>query len=220
VSLSEAQRQRLTAVDQGIISDCMTRLGIFGWTSGVQPINGLNGNVVGIARTILYGPKRGSDGVKKSTYSIIESLNPGDIFVLAGGGTLNNLTGDNVVNFAERRKLAAVAADSMVRDGEAMKKIPIPVFSRGTSARIGVDMEPMALDVPVVFAGAQIRPGDVLVGSADGFVVLPPSRLDEVFAILDDVEQAETEMQRLIGSGANAAAIEPALKWKKTGKKP
>ncbi len=217
MALTEEQRKRLATVDQGIISDVMTRLGIFGWMDAVRPINGLNGGVVGVARTLLYGPKRGSDGLSKSTYAIVESLNPGDILVIAGGGTSDNLIGDNVVNFAKNRGLAAIVADSMVRDGAGMSQISLPVFSRGITARIPVGMEAMALDVPVVCAGAQVRPGDILVGGLDGLLVLPPSRLSDVFRELEDVEKAEAEMQALIASGASAAAIEPALKWKKTG---
>jgi regulator of RNase E activity RraA len=115
--------------------------------------------------------------------------------------------------------MAAIVADCMVRDAAGIGKLSIPVFSRGVTARTPAAIEPIALDVPVVCAGAQVRPNDILVGGLDGLLVLPPARVDDILFELDDLEKIEEELQRLIAGGASASTIEPVLKRKKVPRK-
>jgi 4-hydroxy-4-methyl-2-oxoglutarate aldolase len=220
MKISEAHLKRLATVDQGMISDSMARLGISGWMDGVRAVNGFKAGFAGPARTVLYGPKRGSDGVGRTTYAIVESMTPGEILVFGSGGTEENLLGDNVAAYAEHHRLAAIVTDSKVRDGSGMNRLSIPIYARGITARLPVLVEPAAFDVPIVCGGAQVRPGDIVVGGYDGLLVLPPSRIEEALRELDDVERIEGELQRLIASGAPSSAIDPVLKRKKTGKAP
>lgn len=215
MTVTAKQCQRLASAEQAIISDCMTRLGIFGWMDGIRPINGATGGMAGKARTLLFGPKRGSDGFSKSTYALVEGLDPGDVLIFAAAGTLENLMGDNVATYAQQHGLAAIITDSMVRDAAGMNGLSMPVYSRGITARIPVASEPIAMDVPVVCGGAQVRPGDIVVGGLDGVLVLPSSRVGEVLEELPDVEKVEAELQALIANGARASEIEPVLKRKK-----
>ena len=46
-----------------------------------------------------------------------------------------------------------------------------------------------------------MRPGDVVVGDADGVVVVPADRLEQVFATLGRVRAAEVEMERKVRGG-------------------
>lgn len=216
--LSNDHLKRLASVDQGMISDCMTRIGVFGWMDGIRAVNTTDVSFAGPARTILFGPKRGTDNFTKTTYAVIESLSPGDVLVFAAGGTSENLLGDNVAAFAQRHSMAAIVADSFVRDATGLNRLTIPVCSRGITARIPVGMEPVALDVPVACAGAQVRPGDILVGGLDGVLVLPPTKIDDILVELEDIEKVEEELQRLIANGGSASDIAPVLKRKKQSK--
>lgn len=203
-------------LDQGIVSDCMMRLGIGGWMNAIHTVNGFEDGVAGPARTILFGPKRGADPFGKTMYALIEALQPGDVLVMAGGGTDDNLIGDNVAAYAQHCGLAAMIVDAMVRDARGMRPLSMPVFARGRTARMSLDSEPIAFDVPVVCAGAQVRPGDLVIGGYDGVLVLPPARIGDLLWQMEDVQQVEEELQRVIAAGGPAARIEPLLKQKKT----
>lgn len=208
---------RLASVESGMISDCMMRLGLFGWTDGLKAVQGPGHGIAGRARTMLFGPRRGEGQWPKSMYrTIVEHLEPGDVLVIAAGGTNENLMGDNVVTQAMLHGLAGIVTDSPVRDGVGMRGIAMPVFARGVSARLPMTMEPVAIDIPVVCGGAQVRPGDAIVADDDGVLVLPGSRLDDILFQLEEIETVEKELAGAIAARQPLETIEKLLKRKKT----
>lgn len=206
---------RLRSVEAGMISDCMMRLGLSGWMDGVRPVQPGLRRMVGPARTLLFGPKRGEGAWSKSMYRTIASLSPGDVLVFASGGTVENLMGDNMATFAQLHGLAAAVTDSTVRDSAGMAELAMPVYARGTAVRLPLNMEPVALDVPVFCGGAQVRPGDAVIGCEDGVMVVPEARVDDVLYQLEDVERCEHDLAQAIRSRASLDAIEAVLKRKK-----
>jgi len=214
--IGKAALERLRSVEPGMISDCMMRLGLAGWMDGVRPVQPGLRRAVGPARTLLFGPKRGEGQWTTSMYRTIASLSPGDVLVFASGGTVENLMGDNMAMFAQMHGLAACVTDSTVRDSAGMGELAMPVYARGTAVRLPLNMEPVALDVPVFCGGAQVRPGDAVVGCEDGVLVLPESRIDDVLYQLDDVEICERDLGSAITRGASLEEIEAVLKRKKS----
>ena len=214
--IGKAALERLRTVEAGMISDCMMRLGLAGWMDGVRPVQPGLRRAVGPARTLLFGPKRGEGPWTTSMYRTIASLSPGDVLVFASGGTVENLMGDNMAMFAQMHGLAACVTDSTVRDSAGMGELAMPVYARGTAVRLPLNMEPVALDVPVFCGGAQVRPGDAVVGCEDGVLVLPESRIDDVLYQLDDVEICERDLGSAITRGASLEEIEAVLKRKKS----
>lgn len=215
MSISENALARLKAVESGIVSDGMTRLGICGWMDGLYPIGGGQRRAVGRARTLLFGPKRGEGAWGKTMYATIAGLEPGDVLVFGTGGTQQNLMGDNIAAFASRHGLAAIVTDSTVRDSTGIAAVSMPVYARGPAVRIPLEMEPVALDVPIVCAGAQVRPDDVVVACEDGVLVLPQARVDDVIYEVDDIEPIEARLQEAIAGGAPLPEIEALIKKKK-----
>lgn len=214
--ITETHRRRLAEVESGLVSDCMLRLGLAGWMDGIKAVQGPQARFVGRARTMLFGPRRGEGQWPASMYrTIVEHLEPGDVWVIAAGGTAENLMGDNVVTQASLHGLAGIVADSFVRDGAGMQAIAMPVFARGVSPRVPMTMEPVALDVPVVCAGAQVRPGDAVVADNDGVLVLPASRLDDVLHQLADLQLVEQALGEAIAARRPLADIEQLIKRKK-----
>lgn len=206
---------RLRSVEAGMISDCMMRLGLAGWMDGVRPVQPGLRRAVGPARTLLFGPKRGEGAWSKSMYRTIASLAPGDVLVFASGGTVENLMGDNMATFAQLHGLAAAVTDSTVRDSAGMAELAMPVYARGTAVRLPLNMEPVALDVPVFCGGAQVRPGDAVIGCEDGVMVVPEARVDDVLYQLEDVERCEHDLAQAIRGRASLEEIEAVLKRKK-----
>jgi len=213
--ISKAALDRLRSVEAGMISDCMMRLGLAGWMDGVRPVQSGLRRAVGPARTLLFGPKRGEGQWTKSMYRTIASLTPGDVLVFATGGTVENLMGDNMATFAELHGLAATVTDSPIRDSAGMAGLTMPVYSRGIAVRLPLNMEPVALDVPVFCGGAQVRPGDAVIGCEDGVMVVPESRVDDVLYQLEDVEACERDLAKAIKGRASLDDIEAVLKRKK-----
>ena len=213
--VAKAALDRLRNVEAGMISDCMMRLGIAGWMDGVRPVQTGLRRAVGPARTLLFGPKRGEGQWTKSMYRTIASLSSGEVLVFATGGTIENLMGDNMATWADMHGIAACVTDSTVRDSAGMADLAMPVYARGTAVRLPLNMEPIAMDVPVFCGGAQVRPGDIVVGCEDGVIVVPDSRVDDVLYQLEDVEACERDLSAAIKRRASLDEIEAVLKRKK-----
>ena len=207
---------RLRAVEAGMISDCMMRLGLSGWMDGLRPIQSGTPRAVGRARTLLFGPKRGEGAWGRTMYATIGSLQPDDVLVMASGTTTENLMGDNMATWAQITGLAAVVTDSPVRDTAGIGALKMPVYARGPAVRLPLNLEPVALDVPVTCAGAQVRPGDAVVGCEDGVLVVPEARVADVLYQLEDVERIERELQEAIAARLPIERIEAIVKRKKT----
>ncbi len=189
-------------VPTGVSTDAFLRLGINGWMDEVLPL-APGTRIVGRARTIAYGPVRRSGKLNESMYSLISRMSPGDVMVIGAGGTHDNLLGDNMGTFAHRCGLAGIVTDSKTRDRQGLRNLGMPVFSRGAAVRPPVEVELQAYDIVVDCGGAQVRPGDIIVGDDDGVVVVPAERAEEVLYQIADLEEAERRIKGAItGSGA------------------
>ncbi len=96
-----------------------------------------------------------------------------------------------------------------------MAELAIPVFSRGVTARLPVLTDSIAADVPISCGGAQVRPGDIVVGSRDGVLVIPRGRLEDLLYQLDDIEEIEHRLHKTISEGGTFKEVEALLSHKK-----
>ena len=77
--MTTSTMKRLAAVDQGMISDCMIRLGLDGWMDGLHAVG--NAAFAGPARTVLLAPRRGIEALPMSKYAVVAGLEKGDVLV-------------------------------------------------------------------------------------------------------------------------------------------
>ena len=139
------------------------------------------------------------------------------MLVFASGGTVENLMGDNMATFAELHGLAATVTDSTVRDSAGMAELAMPVYARGTAVRLPLNMEPIALDVPVFCGGAQVRPGDAVIGCEDGVMVAARNRGWTTCSISSRTSRCASATSRdAIKRRASLDEIEAVLKRKKS----
>lgn len=142
---------------------------------------------VGTARTLRFVPHRedlfASHGAgynaQKRTFDAVEE---GEVLVIEARGETGSATlGDVLAIRAHARGAAAIVTDGGVRDAEAVAAVGIPVFTAGAHpAVLGRRHVPWDADLTVACGGATVQPGDVLVGDADGVIVIPPGIAEEV----------------------------------------
>lgn len=115
---------------------------------------------------------------------------PGDVIVIETDGMRRAAWGDTYINRASGTKVAGGVVDGYVRDVDGFDQVGFPVFSRGTTPR-GPLNDPNDLvgsvNVPVTVGGVTVRPGDILVGDADGVAVVPQDRAAAVHEAAGDL---------------------------------
>jgi 4-hydroxy-4-methyl-2-oxoglutarate aldolase len=211
---------RFSELPTGWITDALERLGLAGWSQGVYPVSQTERRVAGRAVTIQYLPKRGGGPKLPSHYDVIENVaQPGDVLVIAAGGTPCWLMGENQAHWAMYHGLAGIVVDGCVRDADEIAELSMPVFARGAGTRpYSTHLEMTGVNVAVEFAGVQIRSGDVIVGDGDGLVVVPGDRAEDVLFQALDIALIEKEMEEAIKRGVTVKELAKVSSQKKVRK--
>ena len=100
--------------------------------------------------------------------------------------------GDILALRAQVRGAAGIVTDGAIRDSAALARLEIPAYHAAVHpAVLGRRHVPWETQVAVACAGVTIQPGDIIVGDADGVVVLPPALAAEVLADAQEQERQE-----------------------------
>ncbi|WP_147534211.1 RraA family protein [Bacillus marasmi] len=106
----------------------------------------------------------------------------GDIIVVdAKGDQYRAMAGDFVVGMAKTMGVSAMVIDGVIRDLVAIKELNFPVFSKGTTVAASGKAGVGEINVPISCGGQAVNPGDIVVGDADGVVVIPRAIEQEVY---------------------------------------
>ncbi len=189
--------ERFRRLPSGIVCDALGRLGLAGWMDGIRPV-GPNAKLTGRARTMRYAPQRGAEPAAFNIYAVIRSLDPGDVLVLETGLTDSWIFGENMAHTAMYQGLAGMITDCCARDGAELAAMAIPCFARGLGVRPPGGIEIVGVDVPIRCGGAQVRANDLIVGDADGIVIVPGPRIVDVLLQAEDIEALEKEQENAI----------------------
>jgi RraA family protein len=109
---------------------------------------------------------------------------PGDIIVVDGKGDQTcALIGEIMTTQAQQAGLAGMVLDAAVRDVEALRSNGFPVFSAGANPCGPTKFVPGRVNWPIAIAGATVNPGDLIVGDADGVVVIERGRVAEMIEL-------------------------------------
>lgn len=217
-AISDETLRRLAPLQSGVIVDAMGRIGISGCMDDVVPLS-LGQRIAGRARTLEYAPVSGVKRTGADLYSIIRDCRPGDVLVMATGATKSWLFGENVAHLALYQQLAGLITDGRIRDSAEIAAMEIGIFAGGVATRPHAPfLEIVAVDRPIVCGGAQVLPGDLVFGDADGIVVTPRAAVESVLIEAEDLNALEEEQARAIEERASLDAIAEIIGRKKLRK--
>ncbi len=198
-ALSPALRAKLEQAPVAGLSQQLRKRGLNAVTiDGVRPLHP-DRKLVGTARTLRFVPGRedlfaSHGGGYNAQKRAFDAVGAGEVIVIeargeAGSGTL----GDILAIRAHARRAAGIVTDGGVRDLDAVTAVGIPVYTvGGHPAVLGRRHVPWDHDVTIACGGTTVQPGDVIVGDADGVIVIPPGLAEEVAdaALAQEVEDA------------------------------
>lgn len=167
--------------------------------------------LVGRAVTLRYLPVRPDlekaleTIAKKTDHSPVfnvraaEEAKPGDVIVVEEGGMVEDATfmGDVTATGIRARGAAGVIIDGGTRDWDVLRQWKdFPIYARGVdataqAAQIGVDW-----NVPIRLGDVTVLPGDIILGTAEGVIVIPPQFVEEVVRENEAIETRE-DFERL-----------------------
>jgi 2-keto-4-pentenoate hydratase/2-oxohepta-3-ene-1,7-dioic acid hydratase in catechol pathway/regulator of RNase E activity RraA len=178
--------------------------------------------LVGLARTLRFIPNRedlfaSHGGGYNAQKRAFDSLRPGDVLVIeARGETGTGTVGDILGLRAQVNGAAGIVTDGGVRDVAAVAALEFPTyFGNAHPAVLGRRHVPWDVDLTIACGGAAVQPGDVIVGDADGVLVIPPHLIEEVVTDAIEQEREESFIAEMVAAGEGVDGLYPLnAEWK------
>ncbi len=133
---------------------------------------------------------------------------PGDVLVIDGKGDRTcALMGSIMINACRKLGLAGVVIDAAVRDTEELRELGFPVYAAGANPNGPTKFVPGRINWPVSCGGIAVAPGDLVVGDADGVVVI---ERDKAASLLDAAARKVAEERARIADIVAGKNLRPA----------
>lgn len=188
--LSEKTRHALTRIATSTLTGALNRRGLRSvYMHDVWPIKAGIPRMVGPAFTMRFIPSRedrdgpNAKGPRSNIQpQAMETCPPGYVLVVDSRGDARAASaGDLYVGRLKARGCAGIVTDGGLRDSDGIFKTGLPAYCRRPSSPPSpIVHHPVDLNLPIGCGGVAVYPGDVIVGDADGVVVIPPDIVDDV----------------------------------------
>ncbi len=150
------------------VADQMNRIAVLG--NGIHLISSPKKPVMaGYAITVKV---RAGDNLM--LHAALEMAGPNDVIVVSNEGDRTRaIMGEIMVTYAKYdRKIAGIVLDAPIRDIDALSQMDFPLFATGANPAGPFKEGPGEVNTPIAVGGVAICPGDLILGDADGVIVV------------------------------------------------
>ena len=176
-----------------------------------------NMKMAGPAFTLRYIPAREDltadevDNLKDVQRVGIEQIEAEEVLVIdARGDTGAGTMGDILATRIYKRGAAGVVTDGAFRDSPTIAEIGLAAYAAGMNAHSNKTIHhPSEIQVPIACGEVAVLPGDIIVGDAEGVVVVPVQFAEEVAQMAVEMEEREEFLLQRIQAGASIVGTYP-----------
>jgi regulator of RNase E activity RraA len=217
--MTPESRERLKKVSTATLTTVLFKRGLRNvFIQGVFLLNHKAPRMVGEAFTLRYIPAREDvdqlgafEGRGHPQREAIEACPAGNVLVMDARRDASAATGgDILMTRLMVRGVAGVVTDGGLRDSPTIEKLPWPAYCGGRAAPLNlVRHHAVESQVPIGCGGVAVYPGDVLVGDAEGVVVIPARIADEIATEAESQTQFEDWVEDKVKEGRSIFGLYP-----------
>ncbi|NMK48888.1 RraA family protein [Achromobacter sp. Bel] len=184
---------RARSLSTAEVSDALDYYKLPGSALGIRPVAGPS-RLFGHAYTVRFAPI--DDAQPGTVGDFIDRLAPGSVAVLDNGGRMDcTVWGGILSRLAAHKNIAGTVVHGVCRDTAEADDANYPLYARGAFMRTGKDrVQVQAYEEPVALGDVRVCPGDLVIGDADGVVVVPRARIQEVLEKALETRALESEI--------------------------
>ncbi len=197
--MTKETREFFENVQTGVVTDAMYLLGLEGWMTDIFPFRPEE-RIFGKAFTLQAVRIRCKDEPNYTVYDMSEKWEEGDILVIDAFGESCSLMGENMAHTCMYGGLGGIVLNGRCRDYGQIRDLEMPFFGKGPAMELKNKRFKYGLYQTTLanMAGAQVRPGDYILGDIDGVLVIPADRLEDVKYQAEMIMEVEEEMEQAI----------------------
>ena len=212
-------RDLLAKVSTATLCTALFKRGLRGqFIQNVHPLNASLPNMVGEAYTLRYIPAR--EDLNPITVfqdrahpqrKAVEECPPGAVFVIDSRKDARAASaGSILVSRLMKRGVAGVVTDGGFRDSPEIARLPFPAYHQRPSAPTNLTLhQALDINVPIACGDVAVFPGDVVVGDAEGVVVLPAHLADELATEATEMTAFEDFVTEQVLGGRSILGLYP-----------
>lgn len=212
-------RQKLMGVSTATLCTALFKRGLrHQFIQDVRPLNPGLPNMVGPAYTLRYMPARedlNGIGVFKDRAhpqrKAVEECPPGAVLVIDSRKDARAASaGGILVARLMVRGVAGVVTDGGFRDSPDIARYTMPAYHQRPSAPTNLTLhQAIAINEPIGCGDAPVFPGDVIVGDAEGVIVIPAHLADEIASEAVEMTVFEDYVQERVLAGRSVLGLYP-----------
>ena len=217
--MNPSTKQKLMGVSTATLCTALFKHGLHHqFIQDVRPLNANLPNMVGEAYTLRYMPAREDlntiEVFKNREHpqrKAVEECPPGAVLVIDSRKDARAASaGGILVSRLMKRGVAGIVTDGGFRDSPDIAKMPFPVYHQRPAAPTNLTIhQAIDINVPIGCGDAPVFPGDVVVGDAEGVVVIPAHLADEVAAEAVEMTAFEDFVQGRVMDGQSILGLYP-----------
>jgi regulator of RNase E activity RraA len=218
--LSDATRDALRKVSTATVATCLFKRGFRNqMVQGALPLHQVRESMVGEAVTVRYIPAREDlntlDVFRDPSHpqrKAIETCPPGKVLVFDSRKDARAASaGAILVGRLKARGVAGVVTDGGFRDSAEIAALGIPAYHTRPSAPTNLTLNhAVDVNVPIGCGDAPVFPDDVMLGDADGVIVIPAHLADEIAAEATEMTAYEDFATEKVAGGRSLVGLYPA----------
>ena len=217
--LSPAVRDQLKTVSTATLCTALFKRGLRNqFIQDVRPLNPEGGTMVGEAFTLRYIPAR--EDLNPITVfqdpahpqrQAIEQCPPGAVLVIDSRKDARAASaGSILVTRLMQRGGAGIVTDGGFRDSPEIAQMAMPAYHQRPSAPTNLTLhQALEFNVPIGCGDVAVFPGDVVVGDAEGVVIIPRQMAEEIAAEAVEMTAFEDFVTEEVRKGRSIIGLYP-----------